>query len=798
MNRIGPLILAAALAALPATAAAVELAGRVTGADGEPLADCTVDMMAGACLWHATCGVDGRFRLAVGDDFAAPILLLVAAPGHRPAELELAEVFRELEVQLEASPAFAAEVEVSALRARPGFTPVTASNVGRDDIERGSWGQDVPMFLSQVPGFYAYSDNGHGIGYSYFQLRGFDMRRTAVSLNGVPLNDASSHSVFFVDLADFLATTEDIQVQRGVGTSLYGGAAIGGSVDLATRTPLPDRRLRVQALAGAWDTSRFNVEYDSGRSDTGWAATMRWSRVDSDGYRDQSWTTMWNYYLAVERAGERSHLRLLLFGGPEDTHLAYDGVSRDYLDGEVTGDRRRDRRFNPLAYPNEVDHFFQPHYQLIHGWQATPSLALQNTLYYFEGDGYYQQYRADRWMPEYDLEPFPGPDGELVDTTDLVRRRQVDEWDAGWVPYLEWDHGDRRGTLQAGVASRRHHSRHWGEVTWAEHYPPDLAPDHRYYDYQLDKTSLQPFVQESWQAGPRLALLAGLTWTWHRYRMAEDQLRGVAFSEEFSYPLPRLGATFFPADGTSLYLNLSRGGREPAFRDLYDPQDYWSQPVELEPEELTDLELGGERRWGSGVARATLYWLHFTNEIVWAGGLDSDGVPVTANGARTDHRGAELELEWTPRPRWGGRLGLAWSRNTFDQFVEYDWDGTAVDHAGDPIAGIPEWLGTLQASGGAGPVDALLALRHVGRFYLDNTGSRERSNDPFLSLDLSLTVDPGEAARRWLGAQRAVVELRLDNVTDELYTTFGYVEDGQPFWIPAATRSLYLGCTVDW
>ena len=144
--------------------------------------------------------------------------------------------------------------------------------------------------------------------------------------------------------------------------------------------------------------------------------------------------------------------------------------------------------------------------------------------------------------------------------------------------------------------------------------------------------------------------------------------------------------TVAPAPGWSLYGNLSRGGREPAFRDLYDPQDYWSQRVELEPEDLTDYELGGEQHFRTGFARVNLYWLHFDNEIV-CGGLDSDGVPVTANGAVTDHRGVELEAAWTPLPRWGARLALSLSRNTFAEFVEYDWDGDPTDRGGNPIAG---------------------------------------------------------------------------------------------------------------
>ncbi len=702
--------------------------------------------------------------------------------------------------------------EVTGLRAAAGETPVTVSNLDREEIERRYWAQDVPILLESVPGFYASNDSGNGIGYSYFYLRSFDMRRTAVSLNGVPLNDAHSHGLFFIDLADFLATTGDIQVQRGVGTTLYGGSAIGGSIDLRTAPPLPQRRLRLVALGGSYGTSRLSLSYDTGLVDERWAATFRYSRVTSNGYRDQSWADMWSYFGSLVRTGETTTLRINLFGGPEETHLAYEGVTRPYLDGEITGDERRDRRFNPLVYPGEIDSFFQPHYQLIHTWRLSPSLVLQNTLFFFSGDGYFQQFKEDGWLPEYGLEPFPGPDGRLIDTSDLVRRREVDEWDAGLIPSLEWSHSGGRGSLQLGAALRLHSGRHFGIVQWAQHYPPELPPDHRTYDYELDKATLQPFVQESWSFGPRWSLLAGLTWTHHRYEMHDDRINGIEIDSTYSFLLPRLGVTCRPGDRWSLYANVSRGGREPAFRDLYDPQDYWSPPPQdLEPEELTDYELGARHTWSAGSAALNLYYLDFSNAIVWAGGLDNNGDPVTANGAVTEHYGLELDLEWTPLPRWRVLLSGALAESRIVDFVEYGFDGEAIDHSGNSLPISPRWLATLQLIGGAGPVDGFLQLRYVDDFYLDNTedmrrypeirqaaGYIHRVNEAYATVDLGLELDLGPRAASFVSARRLGLQGRVNNLGDALYTTFGYFDGEQPVWIPAATRNAYLGLTIDW
>ena len=791
-----------------------DLSGKLIAATTkEPIPGARLLATAEGVAVAATTDSDGVFTLVLPDPPPFSFRLRVTASGFEPLDLNITDVPHVQMLSLKAAPlVFRGEVAVTGLRATIGETPVTVTDIDREEIERRYWAQDVPIFLEQTPGFYAYNDSGNGIGYSYFFLRSFDMRRTAISLNGVPLNDAHSHGVFFIDLADFLSTTDKIQVQRGVGTTLYGGSAIGGSVNVESRQPLPERRLQLSMLGGSFGTGRLTFEFDSGLIDDRWAATARYSRVRTDGYRDQSWSEMWNYYLSVVRYGEKTSLRINLFGGPEETHLAYEGVSKAYLDGEITGDQRRDRRFNPLSYPNETDSFFQPHYHLIHSWQMTSSLAWQNTVYLFEGDGYFQQFKQDRWMPEYGLDPIELPDGSTIDSTDLVRRREVDEWDAGWIPNFEWSHGGGRGSLQAGAAFRLHSGRHWGFVQWAQFYPPNLDPDHRYYDYRLDKQTVQPFVQESWRFSDTWSLMAGLTWTHHRYEMHDDRLNGVEVDESFAFLLPRLGVTFSPTDRLSFFANISRGGREPAFRDIYDPQSYWSPPpLELDPEELTDYEVGGTYAWPTGRASLNLYYLDFDNAIVWAGGLDNNGDPVTANGAVTEHRGVELDVEWAPLPAFGARLGVAWSDNRIVEFTEYDYDGTAIDHSGNALPVSPEWLVSLEVHGAAGPVKGVLTVRYVDDFFLDNTEDMRRYpqirddpsyihrvNDAYTSVDLGLEVDLGKTIAGAVRAQSVRANLRVNNLTDALFTTFGYFDGAQPVWIPAATRNAYAGLVFDW
>ena len=160
--------------------------------------------------------------------------------------------------------------------------------------------------------------------------------------------------------------------------------------------------------------------------------------------------------------------------------------------------------------------------------------------------------------------------------------------------------------------------------------------------------------------------------------------------------------------------------------------------------------------------------MHFTNEIVWAGGLDDNGDPVTANGAVTDHRGVELEAAWTPRPRWGGRLGPGLGAEHLRRASSSTTGtGNPVDYAGNRIAGTPEWLAVARADRRRRVRStAQLSVRHAGRFYLDNTEYGGADQRPLHSAaDLALSSTPAGRATSSAPAG-AVVDLRVNNLTD--------------------------------
>jgi Na+/proline symporter len=731
------------------------------------------------------------------------------------------------------------EVVVSTARADQG-APIARSSLDRAALERRNWGQDTPMALATLPGVYAYSDAGSGIGYSYLSIRGFPQRRISVLINGVPLNDPESHEVYWIDHPDLLASTSDLQLQRGVGSALYGAASLGGSVNLETASFGEAPRATAVYAYGSYDTRRLMVELDPGPLAGGWNVYGRYSRITSDGYRDRSDTELWSYAFSARKVTDRHSLRLNLYGGPETTHLAYLGVSSDYLNGLVTGDADRDRRFNPLEFAGERDHFYEPHFEIVHTWAPSSRLTFSHTLFYFHGEGYYDEQRFAERLADYRISPWQTLDPTLfgadsltyyandgttltrdaqgrvtVEGFDAVRRRWVENRHAGWIPRVRIVHAG--GELTLGGELRWHDGHHVGTVLSGPGLPPGIEPDHIYYDFHPNTLAGGLFAREEWRLRPRLLVTADLGWRHQSYAMRGDRTDplfhpdAVRFDQAYDFGTPRLGLTWTPRPDWSLFAAVSHARREPALRDLYDGESAGSLPLYapdpltgapdfsrplIRPERVNDYEVGAS--WGGSAASVTanLFRMDFRDELVYAGQFNTDlGYPILGNAARSVHQGLELAVRSERASARG--LGVTIEANTTlgdNHFVRYrEIDGTApgdtIVYDGKAIGFFPAVLANgsvrFQCRGATLGAEA----QYAGRQYLDNSEAREGSIAPHTVLNLS-------AGYRLARTDRGAVALsvRVFNALDTRYETGGYsyLYLGQRYtdFIPAATRNV--------
>lgn len=717
------------------------------------------------------------------------------------------------------------EVTVSAGIAREGRDPVTFTSLGRDEISRRNRGQDLAMILAETPNAYAYSDAGNGVGYSYLRLRGFDQRRIAVNVNGIPLNTPESHQVYFIDLADLAGAAATLQVQRGTSTLLYGAPAVGGAVNLDFGSLSTEPGGEVRVGGGSFGTRRASLRYGGPLAGGRWAWSARVSRVTSDGYRQNAWTRHTLGMLQMQRFGEDSSLRINLYGGPEKTQLSYFGVPIEYLRGEITGDADRDRRVNFLR-PGETDEYFQPHLELIYDRRLSDAWSLRAALYTILGDGAYRQYDAEReFITAYDGTGYPV---SSVTVEDAWRKRWIGERQIGAITHVTRRAG--RHTLQAGLQLRAHASHHQGTLIEGRFAGP--VDSRTLYDYRNRKDTAIAFVRDEIEIADALRVNLELQGTVHRFRMLDDRVRGLGYHATYDFLNPRVALHWSAAPGLGLYASVSTASSEPPFRDLWDQQDPYVRPRDLfgggradgrfftdplaRPERVRSYEAGASYAFARGSLKANVYRMDFKDELVFAGGLDDDGNPVTTNAGRSLHRGLEVEGRALLPLLLEFAGSAAFSRDELKSLRLRG--GTTVDYSGNRIALFPDRLLSARLARTFGPVRAEIGVRRVGTIYLDNSENERRSPelratpgyvdkkiDPFTLAEVDVSIDLSRFAAsgaRVLGARTLTLDLGVQNLFDRRYAAFGYSYPDATFssfyteFFPGAPRSWSAGVTA--
>ncbi|MBK7259092.1 MAG: TonB-dependent receptor [Ignavibacteriae bacterium] len=693
---------------------------------------------------------------------------------------------------------------VTATRGRERETPAAFSTLEGQSLRERHTVQDIPALLAELPSTTYYSESGNGIGYTYLNIRGFDARRIAVMVNGIPQNDPEDHNVYWLDLPDIAGSAQDIQVQRGAGSSFYGPPAIGGSVNLVTSHLGRERSLHLLAGIGSYNTRKYSAAFSSGLIENTYAMHARLSKIMSSGYRDRAWADFNSYFLGFARYDATMTTQVHIYGGPVSDGLAYYGIPKSDVQ-----DRDR-RRANPIARPEEIENFSQPHYELLHEWHLTPALTLNSTAFLVLGEGFFDY--DGTWAP-YSYYRITRDNGFQIagdpDTLYLpgaLIRAKVENRQWGFLPRLTWKHGT--GEVIVGGEVRLHRSQHWGRVQWTQELPVGVPLDHRYYEYRGAKDMGSAYVHVIQDLPSDMTVMASLQYAYNRYRLYDEKFLGNDFAVPYHFLNPRVGLNLNLDPSWNLYTNIGYTQREPRLKNLYDAAEA-STPASwggvapqfaqdaagrfnfvdplVTPEALLDVELGGGYTSDDVRLSVNLYWMEFTDEIVKSGQVDRFGQPITGNAARTRHLGIEA----------GGRVRIVegldveahatLSRNSFIRHRDYS-RGSAQALDGNPIAGFPSFLANMRLAHRHGPFSFSLSARYIGKQYTDNFQDEARTVDPFFVAD---------AASSWLfrGILQDVdveAKVQVNNIFDTLYAAYG---EGDQFFV-GAERNAYFQIAI--
>jgi iron complex outermembrane receptor protein len=759
-------ILSALLAASAlAVSAQTTITGTVTDDEGQPLPGAHVT--AGDDLGFGTAtDADGAFSLKAAP---GPVRLRVSHLGHARLDttITVAAGTAPLRLRLRGEAIAMRGAEVSALRAGDR-APFAQSTVTRERIDRINTGVDLPYVLEQQPSMVATSDGGTGIGYTYMRIRGTDATRTNITVNGVPFNDPESQGAFLVNMPDLVTSAEDIEVQRGVGTSTNGPAAFGASVNVRTTSVKREPWDLLSASGGSFNTQRYSVSAGTGLIADRFSLDLRLSSITSDGYVDRASADLKSYFVQAAWLGKQRSLRFITFRGREVTYQAWAGVAPEVLD--------TNRTYNPYTYRNETDNYDQTHYQLLLDQRIGKRAQLNLTLFRVLGAGYFEQYRTDEPVADYGIAPAV-IDGDTVRSTDLIRRRWLDNALTGANTSLSLNLGRHR--VVAGGSLSDYRGAHFGEVIWAR-WAGATELGQRYYDDAARKTDANGYAKLTYAFTDALEGFADaqVRQVSHRMLMRDADLAPAQQTVSWTFFNPKAGVQWRIRTGHRAYASVAVGNREPNREDLQEttPQ---SRP---RSERLVDYELGYEHRSQRLSGGINLYYMDYSDQLVLTGALNDVGAALRTNVPRSYRTGAELSGAVRLARRLTWRPNATVSRNKVRSFTEQvdDWDQggqvaiaqreTDLSFSPALVAG-SELTWRIWEEAQHGSADLTLVTKHVGRQYLDNSGSADRMLAAYTVHDLRANL----SLIGITGVRRVDVNLTLRNVLSALYESNGWV-----------------------
>ncbi len=647
-------------------------------------------------------------------------------------------------------------------------TPTTFQVIDKSDLSKNNLGQDLPLLLNYTPSIVIHSDAGAGVGYTGLRIRGTDQTRINVTVNGIPLNDAESHGVFWVNMPDFASSVENIQIQRGVGTSTNGAATFGASLNIQTDTKKEAAYAETDHSVGSFATRKHTIKAGTGLIDDRWAVDARLSRISSEGYIDRAFSDLKSYFVSGGYFGEDHVVKVNIFSGSEQTYQAWNGVPENLLE--------TDRTYNSYTYENETDNYQQDHYQFIYAGTWGDYLKANFALHYTQGQGYYEQFRPDDNLPDnYGIDPIV-IGNEEISQTDIIRRRWLDNDFYGAVFSLNYVSKNGKVDAILGGGANRYDGDHFGEIIWMGVSGNTDIRD-RYYDNIAVKDDRNLYLKSTYEFRERLYLFGDFQWRniYYRFEGINSDLRTITGSQNYNFFNPKVGLSYETTNGKTWYASYAVANREPVRADFTD------SPLEEipRPETLNNVEAGVRVNRNRYQYSANLYYMGYQDQLVLTGQLNDVGAYIRENVASSYRAGIELDGALQLNTRWtiGGNIAL--SRNKIDTFTEYNdvydenWafaGQESTTYQDTDIAFSPNLVGSVLLD--FRPIKNLelsLLNKYVGRQYLDNTQQESRSLDPFWTTDLrfSYSWKPGFV-------EEMAFSLKVNNLFNELYEPNGY------------------------
>ena len=697
------------------------------------------------------------------------------------------------------------EVSVNSLRAN-AKTPMAFTNLSKSEIENANLGQDLPYLISLTPSVVTTSDAGAGVGYTGFRIRGSDASRINVTINGIPLNDSESQGVWWVNMPDFASSLDNIQIQRGVGTSTNGAAAFGASINLKTMGLNQKAYTITNNSIGSYNTQKNNIEFGSGLINNKFAFDARLSKITSHGYMDRASSDLESLYLQGSYFGKKSVLKGIIFSGHERTYQAWNGVPQRYLD--------TNRTYNSYTYENEVDNYNQTHYQLHYSEQLNPKTNINVATHYTHGEGYYEQEKLGQDLLDYGLSNIL-IGNDTISSTDLIRRKWLNN-DFSGITY-SLNHKTNKINLTIGGANNIYSGQHYGNVIWAQ-YASNGSVNHQYYKNIATKYDNNLFIKANYQSTENTSLFLDLQSRNIDYEFKGNDNDGNIGMQNVTLEFfnPKFGLNHKLSDQQLIYGSFAVGNKEPNRSDYVESSPN-SRPVH---ETLYDTEIGFKYNNNKLRFNANFYLMNYDNQLIKTGEINDVGYFTSENVKKSFRRGVEIEgsMALNKKFAWAGNITLSENKvDTFIQFIDnWDtWGQEEVTYSNTDLAFSPNIIWSSQFTyNHNNNLSTNFISKYVGEQFIDNTSSQDRKLDDYLVSSLRITYNFNSKI-----FQYAKLSVQINNLFDNEYVSnawlYRFISEGydprdddhyvtkdsdtrynMAGYFPEATRNYLVGLTL--
>ncbi len=690
-------------------------------------------------------------------------------------------------ISLQFSPFITEEIVVNSIRASADM-PISASTIDKSEISKINSGADLPYLLNQLPSVVVTSDAGNGIGYTGIRIRGTDPSRINVTINGIPVNDAESHNMYWVDLPDIASSVENIQIQRGAGTSTNGASSFGGSVNIKTLSAAEQPFASASSSYGSFNTFKNTIQFGTGRIQDKWSLDGRLSKITSEGYIDRGSSDLKSFFISGGYTGNKTIVRLQVFSGKEITYQSWNGVPEsrlnndyqgmlDYIGRNFTTEEEANnllnsgRNYNYYTYKNQVDDYQQDHYQLHLSHALNENLSCNLSLHYTYGNGFYEEYKNNESLSSYGLSDVIVVN-DTITQTDLIRRKWLKNDFYGFTFSINYTPAPAHEFILGGAANQ-YDGKHFHELIWME-YAQNNLPGTRYYEDDAIKTDQNIFLKYNWKINTMFSFF-----TDHQIRKIVYKFNGVVDinsdlikqNASLTFYNPKAGINMRLSNKLNSFIYIGIANKEP------NRSDYTESSLKSRPssEKLIDYEAGTIYKTNVFSASLNLFYMNYQDQLVLTGAVNDVGNYTRTNTKKSFRRGIEFSTAVMPVRELtiGGNFTLSENQITsFTEFIpDYDTGGEIVNrYSNTDIAFSPSFIAAsyIQLKI-ANSLELMINGKYIGKQYLDNTSSENRIIKSYETLDAGIIYILKPTIMKEIN-----FSFFVNNVLDKEYVSNGY------------------------